>query len=959
MVKLFILLFAIQVVWAEKVDFYHELSVENFKPPSRLPNESYFGFSAAYDRVSKRLIISAPRENNIGEVYQCNITTHACSKLDRTIRRALKTYTHDYWFGATVRAGSSFVMACAPRYLFYNGAEAIMRGYCYECKDGANYFEKGAITPPIPAYDPLKPLEHDIDTLGWSMDIGDHDSLIVGGPAMFKKTGVAAVSVSTKPWSLKRIEKNVSAQYNFGDGVAVGYFMDPNNISYAVSSTYGHSGYGQVYFYTYDTDSHYITTLNKEVDLNIVGSMYGAVLCAANLNNMVNSNPTDLLVGAPRYGSKSSFSHDDGAVYVYVHVATNTMEYRNTITTGKYGSLFGSAILNIGDLNGDGKDDIAIGAPFEDDGRGTVYLYCGSTLATSKTFTWLQRIVPASDHRSFGLSLATLQDFDENGCNELAVGSPYSDKMALYRCWAAITITNVYARFPNLQKRGNNKQTNFVFDVCMDVEYPPKPKHIIADIGILVQMDHPDAKLTKPNKNGLFYFKISLRDKKLQYCKPIDFTLPQLGNYEESITYTISAKLLNNPIVNKKFNSERVILTENSKLLRMDSVWAAECSGNKECKPKLELKIDSGLSFPYIIGSSDSETFSITVNNTGDVAYDPCIHMTVSGANLDRSPKDCSLENNGFWRCTPRKPLRADEPWSITDVMVDMTPLTNQDRNIILHVTLYDNCKNKHGNITKVYTVPLKSYAKGIHIKGTTDIGEIVNMTKNDLSDYGKHFEHSYEISNTGPTNFVGLVAVVKMERKSYINIQSIYIGSSKSVENECTVRGDEINVTAYCILNSLSKQHVVEIRIPMDIIPGAMSYDALKTKNETVASTIAFEIGSEKKGARISTIVRLEEAIVPIWIFVVAAFFGIFILIILIFILYECGFLQRKNKKHLQDLKRNVYRQSVRRSAIQPKRDSDRQQMMDPLMAELNKSIMEAVYKEIRPRKEDDIILQ
>lgn len=37
---------------------------------------------------------------------------------------------------------------------------------------------------------------------------------------------------------------------------------------------------------------------------------------------------------------------------------------------------FGFAITNLGDLNKDGFDDIAIGAPYE--GNGVIYIYLGS-----------------------------------------------------------------------------------------------------------------------------------------------------------------------------------------------------------------------------------------------------------------------------------------------------------------------------------------------------------------------------------------------------------------------------------------------------------------------------------------------------------------------------------------------------------------------------------------------------
>lgn len=44
---------------------------------------------------------------------------------------------------------------------------------------------------------------------------------------------------------------------------------------------------------------------------------------------------------------------------------------------------FGFALTNLGDLNKDGFEDIAIGAPYE--GKGTVYIYLGSKNGIKKT----------------------------------------------------------------------------------------------------------------------------------------------------------------------------------------------------------------------------------------------------------------------------------------------------------------------------------------------------------------------------------------------------------------------------------------------------------------------------------------------------------------------------------------------------------------------------------------------
>lgn len=52
----------------------------------------------------------------------------------------------------------------------------------------------------------------------------------------------------------------------------------------------------------------------------------------------------------------------------------NTLSFE--IVPGAWESRFGFAIANLGDVNRDGYEDIAIGAPY--DGDGVVYIYLGS-----------------------------------------------------------------------------------------------------------------------------------------------------------------------------------------------------------------------------------------------------------------------------------------------------------------------------------------------------------------------------------------------------------------------------------------------------------------------------------------------------------------------------------------------------------------------------------------------------
>ncbi|MBL8842407.1 MAG: FG-GAP repeat protein [Planctomycetes bacterium] len=83
---------------------------------------------------------------------------------------------------------------------------------------------------------------------------------------------------------------------------------------------------------------------------------------------------------------------------------------------GVQGDGFGHAVANAGDLDGDAIPDLAIGA--SRDGKGVVFLHSGATGALLRSFGG------SSGKSEFGTSLANLGDLDGDGFDEIAVGAP-------------------------------------------------------------------------------------------------------------------------------------------------------------------------------------------------------------------------------------------------------------------------------------------------------------------------------------------------------------------------------------------------------------------------------------------------------------------------------------------------------------------------------------------------------
>ncbi len=82
---------------------------------------------------------------------------------------------------------------------------------------------------------------------------------------------------------------------------------------------------------------------------------------------------------------------------------------------------FGGAVAPVGDLNGDGLDDLAIGA-YDDDwsglGSGAVFIYSGADGLTIHTLRG------AHPWDRFGYSVVGCEDMDFDGVNDFAVGAP-------------------------------------------------------------------------------------------------------------------------------------------------------------------------------------------------------------------------------------------------------------------------------------------------------------------------------------------------------------------------------------------------------------------------------------------------------------------------------------------------------------------------------------------------------
>jgi hypothetical protein len=164
------------------------------------------------------------------------------------------------------------------------------------------------------------------------------------------------------------------------------------------------------------------------------GDQFGSAITS--IGDLEGDGVTDLAVGAP---FSDGNGRDRGAVWILYMDDDGRIDITRKISddaAGFGGDLdnddhFGSAVAGMGDLNGDGVSDLAVGAPMDDDGgsdRGAVWILF---LNADGTVRQTQKISDQdggfngdlNNGDQFGGAVANIGDLDGDGVTDLAVGA--------------------------------------------------------------------------------------------------------------------------------------------------------------------------------------------------------------------------------------------------------------------------------------------------------------------------------------------------------------------------------------------------------------------------------------------------------------------------------------------------------------------------------------------------------
>lgn len=168
--------------------------------------------------------------------------------------------------------------------------------------------------------------------------------------------------------------------------------------------------------------------VDAHFEVNQIDAQFGSAVSAA--GDINGDGFSDVVIGALLYDGGQA---DEGGAFVYHGAAVVDNVVDATLESNQIGGSLGGALSALGDINGDGYADIAVGAPLydgsnADSGRAYVHLGAASGLQTT-AYRQFDLGVAQPSHLGFALSGG---DFDGNGFGDLIVGAPdFSGALAL------------------------------------------------------------------------------------------------------------------------------------------------------------------------------------------------------------------------------------------------------------------------------------------------------------------------------------------------------------------------------------------------------------------------------------------------------------------------------------------------------------------------------------------------
>lgn len=432
------------------------------------PRDSDFGFSVALwsdYNGEKSLVVGAPKGKEatinkgkppMGNIFLCDPDDMTCepdprlpsvSDSDKSKPALDLPRPHLMAFGhtlSTLNRNISHLAACAPKYPRLENSYQI-RGACFVLR------HRQATPRKIIMFNSTAGKENTFQNAmaGFSAQLFSKGSvhIVTGGPTAYYLEGVVNVK-KVSGNGVGSVNRFKNSSVKFGDAtydlggtyegwqVAADKF-DGESVAVAASLVNYGAYTGMVKFYPPSLKS-----VLKALEGRETGAKFGYSLASGDFDG---DGVSDLAVGAPLCRGEKE-APDAGGVFVYYSPLKKSESQKQQEVRGQSAwARFGLALTSLGDVNADGYDDLAVGAPYEDE-DGAVYVFNGGS---DGLLPRPSQILRASDFtgnlRGFGFSLDGGVDMDENGYTDVAIGALGAESAVLLRSAPVVTLVGNFS----------------------------------------------------------------------------------------------------------------------------------------------------------------------------------------------------------------------------------------------------------------------------------------------------------------------------------------------------------------------------------------------------------------------------------------------------------------------------------------------------------------------------------
>uniref|UniRef100_A0A8C8FLR0 Integrin alpha-2 domain-containing protein n=1 Tax=Oncorhynchus tshawytscha TaxID=74940 RepID=A0A8C8FLR0_ONCTS len=908
---------SVSVVHSYNIDLEHPIVF-------RGPDSSFFGYSVLehYHDNTRWVLVGAPKANSShsssvhtpGAVFKCRVHSNPerrCTEMDlgrgnkprESCGKTCQGDRDDEWMGVSLARqdkSNGKILACAHRWknVYYDSELILPHGYC-------------SIIPPtlqgrtqalIPCYEDYKQKygeEHGSCQAGIA-GVFTEELVVMGAPGSYYWTGTVKVyNLTSSTFYNPNKEEVDSHRYSYlGYAVTAGHFSSPNFIDVAAGAPQ-HSGGGKVPLCIF-TDPMLPVCVALWLCLVIfqMGSYFGSSLCAVDLNR---DGLSDLLVGAPMH----STLRDEGQVSVYLSKGNGVMEQAELLNgDDAYNAHFGECITAIGDIDDDGYQDVAIGAPKEDDYGGAVYIYHGD--ATGIVNKYSMRLSGRSVNpafQMFGQSISGNVDMDGNGYLDITIGAFMADSVVLLRSRPVITVdvsiylpVSINISVPQCHE-GPQHLNCFNATVCLLF----RGKHLPGQIG---EHNYIDRVMTSPSITEAL---------DINSRKPTDRNSKDVKDVFTAITFEV-AYTLGKHVVDGHLDNDLPALTpvlrwkKGDKIAAKNETWFEKNCLSDDCAADLRLHgklLLSGLHVhPHLaLGGVRNVSLNVTISNAGDDAYDTNIYFNFSREVFyinywQREEKgiSCGLVDLDFLKCSVGFPfMRAQTKYHLA-VIFDTSRLSGENETLqfVVH-TLYVEMLYFETLYVETLVVNPTSFEYGNSI----DASRFVQLE--DMECNFQPLNFTFQVINNGPSRLPGSIVDIRIPNRLAGNGGDMFLIMDSQVAEgrgnctphrnpqPCTIPQDRENIfhTIFAFFTKSGRRVLFVTRGNVRVDGRAMEVPEGLSED----TSLVFEAlhSQEPRGYVVG------------WIIAISLLVGILIFLLLAVLLWKMGFFRRRYREIIE----------------------------------------------------------